>query len=191
MTATVVRPAGADPSAPSIRADATQTLTGTRTMIRLVVRRHRVRLAVWWVVLVGMFAYVGAYYRDVLGTQAALDDFAALSDTPSIKALTGLAAAPATLGGAVWTKIWMTTALALAFGVVFLVTRNGRADEELGRTELLRSRPSACTPRRSRPGWSPVRCASPSGSGSPSRPPPAGSTRRAPASPGRSCSAPP
>ncbi|WP_449385994.1 ABC transporter permease [Cellulomonas soli] len=141
MTATVVRPAGADPSAPSIRADATQTLTGTRTMIRLVVRRHRVRLAVWWVVLVGMFAYVGAYYRDVLGTQAALDDFAALSDTPSIKALTGLAAAPATLGGAVWTKIWMTTALALAFGVVFLVTRNGRADEELGRTELLRSRP--------------------------------------------------
>ena len=47
---------------------------------------------------------------------------------------------PNTLGGAVWTKIWMTCALSLAFGVVFLVTRNGRADEELGRTELLRSR---------------------------------------------------
>jgi ABC-2 type transport system permease protein len=34
----------------------------------------------------------------------------------------------------------MTRALSLALGVVFLVTRNGRADEELGRTELLRSR---------------------------------------------------
>lgn len=122
------------------RRPAADTLVGTGTMVRLVLRRNRVRLVVWWVVLVGLFAYVGAYYRDIFDTQAALDDFAALSDTPSIRALTGLAAAPATLGGAVWTKIWMTCAMSLAFGVVFLVTRNGRADEELGRTELLRSR---------------------------------------------------
>jgi ABC-2 type transport system permease protein len=109
-------------------------------MVRLVLRRNRVRLAVWWVVLVGLFAYVLAYYKDIFATQAALDDFAAVSNVPSIKALTGLAAAPNTLGGAVWTKIWMSCALSLAFAVVFLVTRNGRADEEVGRTELLRSR---------------------------------------------------
>ena len=90
--------------------------------------------------IVGLFAYVSVYYRDLLDTQRALDDFAAISNTASIKALTGLAAQPATLGGAVWTKIWMTSALLLAFAVVFLVTRNGRADEEAGRTELLRSR---------------------------------------------------
>jgi len=126
--------------APTVRRPAADTLAGAGTMLRLVLRRNRVRLAVWWVVLVGLFAYVGAYYTDVFDTQAALDDFAALSNTPAIKALTGLAAAPDTLGGAVWTKIWMTCALSLAFGVVFLVTRNGRADEELGRTELLRSR---------------------------------------------------
>lgn len=119
---------------------AADPLAGTGAMLRLVLRRNRVRLAVWWVVVVGLFAYVGTYYTSLLDTQAALDDFAALSDTPSIKALTGLAAAPDTLGGAVWTKIWMTCALALAFGVVFLVTRSGRADEEVGRTELLRSR---------------------------------------------------
>ena len=126
--------------APAVRRPATDTLAGAGTMLRLVLRRNRVRLAVWWVVLVGLFAYVGAYYKTLFNTQAALDDFAALSNTPGIKALTGLAAAPNTLGGAVWTKIWMTCALSLAFGVVFLVTRNGRADEELGRTELLRSR---------------------------------------------------
>ena len=91
-------------------------------------------------VVVGLFAYVGSYYRTILDSQPALDDFAALSNTPAIRALTGLAAAPDTLGGAVWTKIWMTCALSLAFGVVFLVTRSGRADEELGRTELLRAR---------------------------------------------------
>ena len=134
MTTTVVR------TEQAVRRPATDTLVGVGAMLRLVLRRNRVRLAVWWVVLVGLFAYVGAYYTDILDTQGALDDFAALSNTPSIKALTGLAAAPDTLGGAVWTKIWMTCALSLAFGVVFLVTRNGRADEEVGRTELLRSR---------------------------------------------------
>jgi ABC-2 type transport system permease protein len=122
------------------RLQVSDTLAGVGTMLRLVVRRNRVRLAVWWVVIVGLFAYVGAYYKTLFTTQAALDDFAALSNTPSIKALTGLAAVPNTLGGAVWTKIWMTCALTLAFGVVFLVTRSGRADEEVGRTELLRSR---------------------------------------------------
>lgn len=116
------------------------TLAGLGTMVRFVVRRNRVRLAVWFVVLVGLFAYVGAYYRNLFTTQQALDDFAKVSDTPGIRALTGLAAAPNTLGGAVWTKVWMTVALALAFGAVFLVTRNGRADEEVGRMELLRSR---------------------------------------------------
>ena len=116
------------------------TLAGLPVAVRLVVRRNRVRLAVWLVVLVGLFAYVGAYYKSLFTTQQALDDFAKVSDTPGIRALTGLAAAPNTLGGAVWTKVWMTVALTLAFGVVFLVTRNGRADEEVGRTELLRSR---------------------------------------------------
>jgi len=125
---------------PVVGAPATDTLAGVGTMVRLVLRRNRVRLAVWWVVLVGLFAYVGAYYKSLFTTQAALDDFAALSNTPAIKALTGLAANPNTLGGAVWTKIWMTCALTLAFGILFLVTRSGRADEEVGRTELLRSR---------------------------------------------------
>lgn len=145
MTATPSAPAQAPASraalatAPARRRPA-DTLAGTGAMVRFVLRRNRVRLAVWLVVLVGLFAYVGAYYKSLFTTQQSLDNFAKVSDTPGIRALTGLAAAPSTLGGAVWTKVWMTVALALAFGVVFLVTRNGRADEEVGRTELLRSR---------------------------------------------------
>ncbi|GEL93689.1 ABC transporter permease [Cellulomonas composti] len=119
---------------------ASGSLTGLGTMVRLVVRRNRVRLAVWFVVLVGMFAYIVSYYSEMFPTQESLDDFAALSNTPGIKALTGLSPAADTLGGAVWTKGWMTIALSLMIGVAFLVTRNGRADEEVGRTELLRSR---------------------------------------------------
>jgi ABC-2 type transport system permease protein len=109
-------------------------------MVRLVLRRNRVRLVVWVVALVGMFQYIVSYYKSVFPNQQSLDDFAALSNTPGIKALTGLSPAASTMGGAVWTKGWMTVVLALAIGAVFLVTRSGRADEETGRTELLRSR---------------------------------------------------
>ncbi|WP_395727268.1 ABC transporter permease [Nakamurella sp.] len=109
-------------------------------MVRLVLRRNRVRLIVWVVALVGMYQYIVSYYRTVFPNQQSLDDFAALSNTPGIKALTGLSSAASTMGGAVWTKGWMTVVLALAIGAVFLITRSGRADEEAGRTELLRSR---------------------------------------------------
>jgi ABC-2 type transport system permease protein len=109
-------------------------------MVRLVLRRNRVRLVTWFVVLVAMYQYIVSYYKTVFPTQQSLDDFAALSNTPGIKALTGLSPAANTMGGAVWTKGWMTVVLALALGMVFLVTRSGRADEEVGRTELLRSR---------------------------------------------------
>ncbi len=113
---------------------------GLGVMLGLVLRRNRVRLGVWLAVIVGLFAYVAAYYNSIFTTQQALDDFARIGATPSMRALTGVAAVPNTLGGAVWTKIWMTLVLTLAFGVVFLVTRNGRAEEEAGRAELLRSR---------------------------------------------------
>lgn len=136
MTATLTAPTVA-PARPGTPSDA---LAGLGTTVRLVVRRNRVRLGVWVVVLVGMLAYVASYYREIFPTQASLDEFAALSDTPGIRALTGLSPAADTLGGAVWTKSWMTLALSLALGAAFLVVRNGRADEEAGRTELLRSR---------------------------------------------------
>jgi len=115
-------------------------LAGLSTMVRLIVRRNRVRLAVWVVVLVGMFSFIASYYHTLFPTQQSLDEFAAVSNTPGIKAMTGLSAAADTLGGAVWTKGWMTIAVSLAIGAAFLVTRTGRADEEEGRTELLRSR---------------------------------------------------
>ena len=115
-------------------------LAGLSTMVRLIVRRNRVRLAVWFVVLVGMFSYIASYYKTLFPNQQSLNDFAVVSNTPGIKAMTGLSTAANTLGGAVWTKGWMTIALSLAIGGAFLITRSGRADEEVGRTELLRSR---------------------------------------------------
>ena len=115
-------------------------IAGLGTMVRLIVRRNRVRFLVWIVVLVGMFAYIASYFKTFFPTQQSLDDYAVVANTPAIKAMTGLSAAPDTLGGAVWTKGWMTIAVSLALGAAFLITRSGRADEEAGRTALLRSR---------------------------------------------------
>jgi len=136
VTATVATPV----AAPARVRPSSDALAGLGTMVRFILRRNRVRLAVWFLVLVVMYQYVVSYYRTIFTTQKSLDEFAAVSNTPGIKALTGLSPAANTMGGAVWTKGWMTVVLALAIGVVFLVTRSGRADEELGRTELLRSR---------------------------------------------------
>ena len=55
------RPVGGEP--------ASDTLAGTGTMIQLVLRRNGDRLAVWWVVIVGLFAYVGVYYKDIFTTR--------------------------------------------------------------------------------------------------------------------------
>jgi ABC-2 type transport system permease protein len=118
-----------------------QPVTGLPVLLRFTLRLNRVRLLVWFAVIVGLFAYVAVYYKSQFTTQAALDDFARLGAGAGMKALVGGITATNTLGGAVWLKIWMTLALALGIGVVFLVTRNLRADEDAGRLDLLRSTP--------------------------------------------------
>lgn len=115
-----------------------RAMAGFGTALALAWRRNRLRLGAWLLSLVGMYAYIAAYYADTFTTARALEDYAALSATPGMKAITGLSKAADTLGGAVWTKGWMTIALSLAIGSVFLITRSGRADEESGRSELLR-----------------------------------------------------
>ena len=117
-----------------------RTMGGFTTVLRLAWRRNRLRFLAWLFVLVGTYAYIASSYTQTFTSEEALKEYAALSATPGMKAIAGFSKAADTLGGAVWTKGWMTIALTLAIVSVFLVTRSGRADEEAGRTELLRSR---------------------------------------------------
>lgn len=111
---------------------------GLGIMVRFILRRNWLRMLIWTVVLAGMIALVVESQRVAFPTQAARDAYAAIANTPAVAALTGLPYAASTLGGILNIKLWMTEAVALAFAVIFLVTRNGRAEEESGRTELLR-----------------------------------------------------
>lgn len=115
------------------------TLTGFWLCVRFIVRRNWLRLIIWAAVLAVMIPVVYDSQQQAFPTQAARDAYAQVANTPAVAAMTGLPYAAGSLGGILVIKIWMTLAVALAFASLFLVTRNGRADEEAGRTELLRA----------------------------------------------------
>ena len=115
------------------------TMTGFLICVSFILRRNRIRLLVWIIVLAGMIPLVYDSQQQAFPTQAARDGYAQVANTPAVAAMTGLPYAAGSLGGILVIKIWMTLAVALAFASIFLVTRNGRADEETGRTELLRA----------------------------------------------------
>ena len=117
---------------------ATGTLAGFGLSVRFNLRRNWLRLLIWALVLAVMVPIVYTSQQQAFPTQASRDAYANVANTPAIAAMTGLPYAAGTLGGILVIKIWMTLAVALGFAAIFLVTRNGRADEEAGRTELLR-----------------------------------------------------
>ena len=124
---------------PAATTRGTGTLTGVGTAALFILRRNWLSLCIWALVLASMIPIVYNSQQEAFPTQAARDAYAQVANTPAVAAMTGLPYAAGSLGGILVIKIWMTLAVALAFAVVFLVTRNGRADEEAGRTELLRS----------------------------------------------------
>jgi len=112
---------------------------GWTTAAAFLLRRNWLRMLIWVVVLAGLIAIVIVSQRQTFPTQADRTAYAAIANTPAVAALTGLPYAAGTLGGILNIKLWMTDAIALAFAVIFLIARNGRAEEEAGRTELIRA----------------------------------------------------
>lgn len=125
-------------AAPRMRATRS-ALAGFNLVVRFIVRRNWLRLIIWAAVLAVMIPVVYNSQQQAFPTQAARDAYAQVANTPAVAAMTGLPYAAGSLGGILVIKIWMTLAIALAFASIFLVTRNGRGDEEAGRTELLRA----------------------------------------------------
>ncbi|MDO5745538.1 MAG: ABC transporter permease [Micrococcaceae bacterium] len=121
---------------PSTAAD---TLAGLGICVRFILRRNWMRLSIWAAVLALMIPLVYDSQQQIFPNQADRDAYARVANTPVVAAMTGLPYAAGSLGGILVIKVWMTLAVALGFASIFLVTRNGRADEETGRTELLRS----------------------------------------------------
>lgn len=116
------------------------TLAGTGALFRFALRRDRLRLPVW--IAVGTFMVV----TQSLSSQALYEtpaDLAAYQASVGSNAATIALAGPPigldTVAGAVAFEISATVMLVAALMAMFTVARHTRADEEAGRTELLRS----------------------------------------------------
>ena len=117
------------------------SLANLGVFTRFTLRRNWVRFLVWFLVIVGMLAFIVDYYQTLFVTQTALDDFVNTVNQPSLMFMVGIISNPISIGGATWCKAWMFLSMMLGIGVVFLMTRNLRGDEDEGRAELVRSYP--------------------------------------------------
>lgn len=115
-------------------------LTGTGTLIRLALRRDRVVLPLWVVVLGVLPASTAGAYEALYPTAAARQSLSVgMGANPSMSMLYGPAFDLTTAGGFTAWRFGTMMALFVGLACVFTVTRHTRAEEDSGRMELLAS----------------------------------------------------
>lgn len=115
-------------------------LSGTGTMLRLVLRRDRIMLPAWILIFVASAygsasATVGLYPSVASRVSAATTSNA----TPAIVALYGKVLDPSSVGGLATIKLTVLGAVLVAVLMILTVVRHTRAEEEAGRIELMRA----------------------------------------------------
>lgn len=115
-------------------------LTGTSAMSRLLLRRDRIRLPLWVLAIVVLLLSSVASITSLYGTSAEREAYAsAVGDNPVAVIMGGPGAGLPSLGGIVVFEISVVGYLAVGLMSLLLVVRHTRAEEEAGRTELLRA----------------------------------------------------
>lgn len=122
-------------------APAGSALTGTGRLMRFMLRRDRVRLSVWTLSVVAFYAYF-AVALDAMGPEA-LAARALVMETPAgiVMGGPGYGNENYTVGVAVANEGITWVVLALGIMSVLHVVRHTRAEEESGRSELVRAAP--------------------------------------------------
>ncbi|HYH71905.1 MAG TPA: polyketide antibiotic transporter, partial [Nocardioides sp.] len=114
--------------------------TGTRHLVRLVLRRDRLRLPLWLVGLGGMITASALAVPPIYDTPEKIAGYAsAVGTSPVSYLMSGRQAAIDTIGGIVANEISQVAQLGICLMAMFLVVRHTRAEEETGRAELIRS----------------------------------------------------
>lgn len=116
-------------------------LAGTGSLVRSILRRDRIRIAVWVGALSAMTAASAIGTEGLFPTQADLDAAAAASDNPAIRAFNGPPLALDTLGGQIAFQIGAPGLVMIALMALLMTGRLTRGEEEAGRLELIRSLP--------------------------------------------------
>ncbi|MFD5031848.1 ABC transporter permease [Streptomyces sp. NPDC058405] len=124
---------------PAARTAGSRHLAGTRPLLRLALRRDRIMIPVWVLVLGGSFASVAQSYSALYDTAAARADLArSMSANSSLRALYGPVFTDSIGGLTAVRMVGFGAALAAVMSLV-IVVRHTREEEETGRQELLSS----------------------------------------------------
>ncbi|MDR7302582.1 ABC transporter permease [Haloactinomyces albus] len=115
------------------------TLAGTGSLIRLILRRDRIRIPVWIGAIALFLLSSVSSFPEVYGSAAARQARAALMNNPATVVLTGpgYGLDTYTYGAMTANEMGGFTAVAFAFMGILLFVRHTRAEEESGRAELV------------------------------------------------------
>lgn len=112
------------------------SFTGTTRLIRLALRRDRLVLAAWLLVLAGLLALFTAMFVHSLPAQAdVLRETRLMAGNAGFRMLS--LSSGASIGAYAMSRTWVTFALLAAVMSVLCVVRHTRQNEETGRAELL------------------------------------------------------
>jgi ABC-2 type transport system permease protein len=115
-------------------------LAGTGALVRFALRRDRIRLPVWVAVAVALVAEQSLGSQTIYDTPAALAAYrATIGSSAAAIAFAGPPVGLTTVAGAVAFEISASVMIVAALMAMFTVGRHTRADEEAGRTELVRA----------------------------------------------------
>ncbi|HEY9326687.1 MAG TPA: ABC transporter permease [Streptomyces sp.] len=121
------------------RRTGTRQLAGTWPLLRLALRRDRIIMPVWVLVLGGSFSSVGQSIASLYGTTAQRAELAAsMNGNSSLRAMYGPAFGDSVGALVSWRMIAFGAALAAVMSLV-VVVRHTREEEETGRQEMLSS----------------------------------------------------
>ena len=115
-------------------------LAGTGTLVRFALRRDRLRLPLWVALGAGLVASQSASSQTLYSAPGALEGYrASVGSNAAAIAFSGPPVGLDTVPGTVAFEISASVMVAAALMAMFTTARHTRADEEAGRTELVRS----------------------------------------------------
>ncbi len=127
--------------APSVPTAFGSTLTGTWRLVRFMLRRDRVRLTVWVLGVTALYAAQLGEYLVLADSPTALEARAVIMRTPAMISMTGpgYGLDDYTVGAALANELVLWIVLTVATMSILQVVRHTRAEEESGRSELVRA----------------------------------------------------
>ncbi len=112
-------------------------------LARLILRRDRIRIAIWLIIITALTMIVAAAYTNLFTTRQEIMTYAETMRNPAMTAMVGpgYGLDNYTYGAMMAHTMLILTAIAVAVMSIFLVARHTRRDEESGRIEMIRSLP--------------------------------------------------